>query len=83
MRKSILLYLGFALFLLPSTAQAQLTARGKVTDAKNGNPVPNATVVVKATNSGTATESDGSFILPVSKNNATLVFSAVGYSQPR
>ncbi|MBP8766041.1 MAG: SusC/RagA family TonB-linked outer membrane protein, partial [Ferruginibacter sp.] len=79
MRKSILLYLGFALFLLPSTAQAQLTARGKVTDAKNGNPVPNATVVVKATNSGTATESDGSFILPVSKNNATLVFSAVGY----
>lgn len=79
MRKSILLYFGFILFLLPSTVLAQMTARGTVTDAKTGSPVPNATVVVKSSNIGTATESDGSFTLQLTKSNATLVFSAVGY----
>ena len=79
MRKSILLCLSFLLFLIPSTVFAQMTAKGTVTDAKTGNPVPNATVVVKATSSGTATEGDGSFVLQVTKNNAVLVISAVGY----
>ncbi|WP_349315520.1 TonB-dependent receptor [Chitinophaga sp. MM2321] len=53
---------------------------GKVTDAKDGNPLPGVTVRVKGTASGTITSADGSFKLAVNKNVNALVFSFIGYS---
>src|SRR4030095_534345 len=74
MRKQLLLLSGFV--MLSIIALAQHTITGKVTDDK-GNPVPNASVIVKGTTTGTTSKADGSFSLNVSANARALIFSAV------
>jgi iron complex outermembrane receptor protein len=57
------------------------TISGKVTDSKDGSPVPNASVLVKGTNQGTTTDASGNFRIVVENNNAVLVISSVGFGQ--
>lgn len=52
---------------------------GKVLD-ENGNPMIGVTVMVKNTTNGTATDIDGDYTLKNVAENATLVFSYVGYA---
>ncbi|THU37229.1 TonB-dependent receptor [Niastella caeni] len=76
MRK-FLLIVWCCLFLLSGKLLAQTrTLTGKVTDA-NGNPVPNASVVVKGTKLGTVTNADGVYSLNVPPDAKTLVISSV------
>lgn len=77
MRK-LLLLLGVVLICVQLFAQ-QRTITGKVTDA-NGNPVPNATVMVKGTSSGTTTNAEGLYSITVSNTAKVLVISSVGLS---
>ncbi len=55
-----------------------VSVKGKVTDDQ-GNGLPGVSVVVKTTTAGTVTDSDGNFTVNVPNNNATLVFSFIGY----
>jgi TonB-linked SusC/RagA family outer membrane protein len=55
---------------------AQRTITGKVTDDKN-TPLPNVSVIVKGTNTGTSTKEDGTYSLNVPANARILVFSSV------
>jgi TonB-linked SusC/RagA family outer membrane protein len=55
---------------------AQRTISGKVTDQK-GVGIPNVSVVVKGTTTGTVTGSDGSYTITVPQAGKVLVFSAV------
>jgi TonB-linked SusC/RagA family outer membrane protein len=57
-------------------AWAQRTLTGKVTDEK-GIPIPNASVFVKGTSTGTITKPDGTFSLTIPANAQTLVISSV------
>ena len=67
-------------FLICSaTAFSQKKVSGKVTDGENNSSVPGATVQVKGTNKGVTTNAEGSFTIEV-PNEATLIFSSVGYS---
>lgn len=59
------------------TSWAQRTVTGRVTDA-NGAPIPNASVVIQNTRTGTVTKEDGSFSISVPANGRTLIISAVG-----
>jgi TonB-linked SusC/RagA family outer membrane protein len=59
-------------------AQQSRTISGKVTDEK-GDPVSNASVLVKGTNTGTTTGVDGSFRLEIPTGAKVLVFSSVGF----
>lgn len=61
---------------LPKT---QLTVTGYVHDDQ-GNPVVNATVMVKGSKIATTTDLQGYFSINVPSENAILVFSGVGYS---
>ncbi len=74
MRKLLLTLAAF--LLLAGALLAQKTITGKVTDEK-GNPVPNASVIVKGTTTGTATKSDGTFSLLVPENAKALIVSSV------
>lgn len=70
-----------ALLVLAMNVIAQgKTVTGKVTDSKDGTPVPNASVTIKGTNNGTTTDATGSFRLVVNDANAVLVISSVGYN---
>ena len=51
---------------------------GRVTD-ETGEPLPGVTVLVKNTNKGTSTDSEGYYKLTVQDEVVTLVFSFIGY----
>lgn len=74
MRKCLLLLFGVMLFAVQ--AMAQRTVTGKVTDEK-GAPLPNVSVIVKGTSTGTATRADGTYSLTVAPGSTVLVFSSV------
>jgi TonB-linked SusC/RagA family outer membrane protein len=79
MRKTLLLFMGIVLLSLQLLAQTrQIT--GKVTD-QNGNSIPNASVIVKGTNTGTVTGENGTFTLSVPNSAKTLVVSSVGQTE--
>lgn len=56
-----------------------IVVRGKVTDLGSGEALPGVNVLVKGTNVGTVTDVDGNYSINVDDENATLVFSYIGY----
>ena len=72
-----LLLLTSSLFLLMTTAFAQQTVSGRVTDDK-GNPLEGISVTLKGTKTGTTTDKNGDYTIKVSGTNPVLVFSGVG-----
>jgi TonB-dependent starch-binding outer membrane protein SusC len=79
MRKLVSIFVACVLFTLQTFAQEK-TVTGKVTDEKDGSPIPGVSVTVKGTNTGTTTGADGSFSLSVPSNAKVLVFSFVNYA---
>ncbi|MGN8039131.1 SusC/RagA family TonB-linked outer membrane protein [Chitinophaga sp. 22321] len=72
---------GTVLMLLSLFAFSQgKPVSGKVTDANDKTPVPGVSVQIKGTSTGTITKADGTFTLQAPEN-ATLIFSFVGYQQ--
>lgn len=69
-----------ALFLLCLSASAQNTKKvtGIINDDK-GNPVPNASVIVKGTTNGVTTDLNGTFSIDVPNSKSILAISDVGY----
>ncbi|TGE23479.1 SusC/RagA family TonB-linked outer membrane protein [Hymenobacter metallicola] len=64
---------------LPAFAQTR-QATGQVLNATDRTPLPGVSVVLKGTTTGTATDPDGRFSLPLpADGNPTLVFSFVGF----
>lgn len=74
---SIVFCLAVSLCTQPAFAQNAVTVKGKITDGK-GNPVENASVIVKGSNTGVSSLANGNFEISA-PSNATLVFSSVGY----
>lgn len=74
MRRLVLLAMG--LFCVCIQLMAQKAISGRVTDDK-GNPIPNASVLVKGTKTGTTTKADGTFSLTIPSDAKILVFSSV------
>ena len=64
----------------PAAAPVQeRTVSGKVLAAEDNSPLPGVNVAVKGTTRGTTTDANGEFRIAVPDDNATLVFSAVGF----
>ena len=79
MRKVVMLIMAIVLSTSHLWAQ-QRTITGKVTDDK-GAPIPSASIVVKGTNLGTTTGSDGSFSISVPSSAKALIISSVGLGE--
>lgn len=76
--KNLMLMLFFLLSANISFAQ-QKTIKGTVKNSAEGIPVTNASVQVKGTKRGTATDVKGEWMLAAAENE-TIVISAVGYT---
>jgi TonB-linked SusC/RagA family outer membrane protein len=77
MRKILLL--GLTLFLVNAMAFAQgRVITGTVTSTEDGMGVPGATVLVKGTTIGTATDIDGKYSINIPAGSNVLVFTFVG-----
>lgn len=68
-------------FILTNTAIvfAQVEVTGTVSDDL-GDPLPGAAVLVKGTSNGTVTDLDGNYTISVPNQDATLVFSFLGFN---
>lgn len=77
-------HLSYILLLLASwmpaltTAQNRFTLSGKVTDP-NGEPLPQVTIAIEHTTTGTYTDNNGHYSLQVPAGKQTLILSFVGY----
>lgn len=78
MKKSLLLWLFMAMGMLHVMAQTR-TVTGTVTDARDGSPLPGATIRIKNTTTGTVTDVSGRFTLKVTSDGAVLIASSTGY----
>lgn len=78
-RLFVMLALPLVFLSLPALAQDKVVT-GKVTDLKDGQPIAGVSVLVKGTNVGTQTKTDGTFSLSTPPNATTLVVSYVGYA---
>jgi TonB-linked SusC/RagA family outer membrane protein len=63
----------------PTTHAQSLTVSGVVKDDKN-NPIPGVTVMVKGSQTGMNTGTDGRYTLSVPGKESLLTFSAIGYA---
>ncbi len=78
--KRIRLFLTGLLLLFTATLFAQnIQVKGTVTDASTGEPIPYASIQVKGTMVGTATDDNGNYSISVPANGV-LIFSSVGYT---
>ena len=76
MRK--LLFTAIAVLLCTTQLLAQnRTIKGKVT-GDDGSPIPNASILIKGTSTGTTSQPDGTFSLTVPSGARALVISAIG-----
>src|SRR6187401_3190688 len=77
MRKQLLLFAVMLFTVNCAFSQGQI--KGKVTDDL-GLPIPNISVIVQGTKTGTTTSKDGTFSLDVSKNTVSLEISGIGFT---
>jgi TonB-linked SusC/RagA family outer membrane protein len=70
----------FALFFSCFAFSQNRVISGKVTDSKDGSPLPGVSVVVKGKTVGVSTDASGAFSLSVA-DGATLVFTHTGYDR--
>lgn len=73
-------YMSMAQTPSPSSSSPAKTITGTVTDADSGEPIPGVNVFRKGTTTGTSTDLDGNYTLNNVPENATLVFSFIGYT---
>lgn len=79
MRKTAGLMLTVFLLSVQMLWAQNKTVIGKITDNKDGSPIPGASVTVKGSRSGTTSGSDGTFTLSVPEKSKALVISALGF----
>jgi TonB-linked SusC/RagA family outer membrane protein len=67
------------LLVVPVVHAQTLSVKGRVTGVSDADPLPGVSVVIKGTQRGTTTNSDGAFQIDVPDQATVLVFSFVGY----
>ena len=74
------MWLLMLLLSFTTTAFAQRTITGKVTDTENAEPLIGANVSVKGLTVGTMTDIDGNYSVNVPEGATVLSFSYIGYT---
>ena len=78
-KRNVYCTLFFILISLHSIGQNKFNAEGRVIDYDTRQPLKNASVIVKETKAGSATNDSGYFSIPVHLQKFTIVVSVVGY----
>jgi TonB-dependent starch-binding outer membrane protein SusC len=76
----VLMIILVQLFLCQGAFAQGMKVTGKVTDSGDGTPLPGVNVLVKGTSSGATTDAEGAYALNVDGDQATLVFSFIGFT---
>jgi len=77
MKKRLLTFILFMVFLTVQVRAQQIAVSGKVTSAEDRSALPGVSVIIKGTSTGTSTNADGNYSLNVASGQV-LVFSFIG-----
>ncbi|MDB4443225.1 SusC/RagA family TonB-linked outer membrane protein [Saprospiraceae bacterium] len=77
-KKGFLLFLAFLLVGFYTNGQRTIT--GVLTDAKNGETLIGANILIEGTDTGTTTDIDGAYTLDIPEGATNLVFSYTGFT---
>lgn len=80
MKKIVISALMLLVVLSGSMYAQERTITGKVTDASDGSGLPGVNIAVKGTAQGTITDMDGNYSIKIPGDNASLLFSFMGYT---
>lgn len=81
MQNKLFLLLFITVFSLGTGAIAQpVEVSGKVSDSQTNDPLPGVNVVIEGTQQGTVTNADGMYEISVPSDQATLIFSYIGFN---
>ncbi|HEY9197602.1 MAG TPA: TonB-dependent receptor [Mucilaginibacter sp.] len=78
MKKQLIYSILFTLLSLQAIAQLKIS--GKVTDVKDGSPLPGVSIKIKGTQGGTQTDANGNYAIQLTESNPILVFSYTGFA---
>ena len=78
MNKLRYILLSASLMIATALSAQNITVKGVIKDASNGDPVPFASIRVDGTMTGGMSDMDGVYSISVQKNG-TLIFSSIGY----
>ncbi|GAH89222.1 unnamed protein product, partial [marine sediment metagenome] len=79
MKKIVTLSVFLVLLLSSLFAQnEQITVKGKIVNAENGQPLAQANILLKGQSKGVSTDTSGAFSIKIPKGQ-TLIFSYVGF----
>src|SRR3954469_5781675 len=76
MQKFLFSLLGFAFLTIKIFAQGHIT--GKVTNENDGSPIAGASVIIKG-GASVVSSAEGTFTIPVKKNEETLTVTSIGF----
>ena len=80
-QKFFTLFICTVLFFTVSAIYAQSSINGSVVDSENGEAIPGATIIVKGSNTGTASDFDGNFSINTSSDFPLILeVSSIGFS---
>ncbi|MCU0450630.1 MAG: TonB-dependent receptor [Bernardetiaceae bacterium] len=81
MKQKLLWGIALAMLTVASAFAQTRAVSGKVTAADDGSPLPGVSVLIKGTTTGTTTDVNGAYRLASVPDQATLVFSYVGFTK--
>lgn len=79
MRRLCLFFVSLLLLGLNPLLSQNVQITGTVASSENGEPIIGASVIVKGTTIGAATDVDGKYSISIPQNSNTLIFSSIGY----
>lgn len=71
------------IIIAPKSLIQQMKVSGTVTDAKTGEPIIGANVIIEGTTIGAVTDINGKFSIDVTSSTNTLVISFIGYNSEK
>ena len=77
--KRMILLIFFSVMLCGQLLAQSRIITGRVTDAKDGSPLPGVTVSIRGTSKGTITNANGDYRIEITKPTDVLVYSFIGY----
>ena len=78
--KKLLIAINFVFAIMVTAFSQRKAVTGVVTAAEDGTALPGVTVVEKGTQNASFTDLDGNYSIQVTKEEAILVFSFIGYT---
>jgi len=76
----LIIIISFTIFTIKAAPKSTVTISGYITDSKDGESLPGATIFIKSLNIGTSSNTYGYYSISIPSNKYEIIFSYLGYN---